>query len=83
MATCQNCKRTLSCGCQRKTASDGKQVCSYCIDAYQGTSKSSKNINTANTSNKPIIKTPLRQFTEEEIKTGLEKLNSWKNKFKS
>lgn len=82
MATCQNCKRSLSCGCQRKTASDGTQVCSYCIDSYQGKSTSFKKTSTQNLSNEPVIKTPLRQFTEEEIKSGLERLNSWRNKLK-
>ena len=32
---CQNCTRKLSCGCQKKTASDGKQVCSQCIQDYE------------------------------------------------
>lgn len=32
---CNNCKTTLSCGCQQRTASDGKQVCSNCISSYE------------------------------------------------
>ena len=32
---CSNCNTTLSCGCQRRTASDGKQVCSGCVNAYE------------------------------------------------
>lgn len=32
---CQNCGSRLSCGCQKKTASDGKQVCANCIDSYE------------------------------------------------
>ena len=32
---CSNCNATLSCGCQRRTASDGKQVCSGCVNAYE------------------------------------------------
>jgi RNase P subunit RPR2 len=35
MAICPNCKSKLSCGCQKRTASDGKQVCSNCMTAYQ------------------------------------------------
>lgn len=35
MATCPNCKKTLSCGCQKRKASDGKAVCSNCITAYE------------------------------------------------
>jgi len=34
-ASCQNCGTSLSCGCQKRTASDGKQVCSTCIASYE------------------------------------------------
>jgi hypothetical protein len=39
MATCSNCKRGLSCGCQKKTASDGKSVCNNCVTAYEANLK--------------------------------------------
>jgi len=32
---CSNCSKVLSCGCQRRTASDKKQVCSSCAEAYE------------------------------------------------
>jgi hypothetical protein len=32
---CPNCNATITCGCQKRTASDGVQVCSSCIDAYE------------------------------------------------
>jgi hypothetical protein len=32
---CNNCKTHLSCGCQRRTASDGKQCCDSCIAEYE------------------------------------------------
>lgn len=35
MATCLNCKKNLSCGCQKKVASDKKSVCTNCIGAYE------------------------------------------------
>jgi hypothetical protein len=35
MATCLNCKKNLSCGCQKKTSSDGKSVCATCITQYE------------------------------------------------
>ena len=35
MAACSNCGRVLSCGCQARTASDGKSVCTNCISAYE------------------------------------------------
>jgi transcription elongation factor Elf1 len=37
MATCPNCKKTLSCGCQRRTASNGSTVCSSCLASYEKT----------------------------------------------
>jgi len=35
MAQCSNCKKNLSCGCQKRTATDGKSVCTNCITNYQ------------------------------------------------
>lgn len=35
MATCSNCKKKLSCGCKKRTASDGTRCCSYCITSYE------------------------------------------------
>ena len=34
MANCPNCKTKMSCGCQKRTAKDGKVVCSTCVNAY-------------------------------------------------
>lgn len=35
MSTCQNCNAALTCGCQIRTASNGKNVCSSCIQSYE------------------------------------------------
>lgn len=35
MSVCGNCKSKLSCGCQRRKASDGTQVCSNCLSKYE------------------------------------------------
>ena len=35
MSACLNCGTKLSCGCQKRVASDGVQVCSACLDAYE------------------------------------------------
>jgi hypothetical protein len=35
MAICVNCGAHLSCGCQRRNASDGKQCCDGCLEAYE------------------------------------------------
>lgn len=42
MANCPNCGAKLSCGCQRKTASDGKQGCVKCILVYEQKLKQQK-----------------------------------------
>jgi hypothetical protein len=39
MATCSNCKKSLSCGCQKRKASNGREVCTNCIGAYERTTK--------------------------------------------
>ena len=35
MSQCSNCKKNLSCGCQKRVATDGKSVCTNCIANYQ------------------------------------------------
>jgi hypothetical protein len=35
MATCSNCKATLSCGCQKRKAKDGTSTCSKCLASYE------------------------------------------------
>lgn len=35
MATCNNCKKRLSCGCQKAKASDGASVCKSCKASYE------------------------------------------------
>jgi hypothetical protein len=47
MSACPNCKKALSCGCQKTKASDGSTVCKNCKTNYE------KSINT-NTSNSNI-----------------------------
>ncbi len=32
---CPNCNSKLTCGCQKKVASDGKQVCTNCVTTYE------------------------------------------------
>jgi hypothetical protein len=34
MATCPNCKKSLSCGCQLRKAKDGTNVCTSCLPTY-------------------------------------------------
>jgi len=40
MAQCSNCKKNLSCGCQKRKASDGVSVCTTCAPAYEATKSS-------------------------------------------
>jgi uncharacterized protein YbaR (Trm112 family) len=35
MALCPNCKSVLSCGCQKRTASNGSLVCQNCLSQYE------------------------------------------------
>ena len=39
---CTHCGKQLSCGCQRRTASDGTQVCSSCVASYEAKLKQGK-----------------------------------------
>jgi hypothetical protein len=48
MAQCNNCKTTLSCGCQNRTASNGVQVCSNCLAQYEQQIAALKNNHTLN-----------------------------------
>jgi hypothetical protein len=32
---CPNCDSQLSCGCQKRKASDGKEVCTNCASFYE------------------------------------------------
>lgn len=34
-AICPNCKSKLSCGCQKRTASNGASVCTTCLSSYE------------------------------------------------
>jgi hypothetical protein len=42
MSTCSNCKTKLSCGCQKRTASNGVSVCSTCLPRYEAALKTEK-----------------------------------------
>lgn len=35
MAICPNCGAQLTCGCQQRTTSDGKQACQNCLGYYE------------------------------------------------
>jgi len=42
MTTCLNCGITLGCGCQKRTASNGKSACSTCLGKYEQSLKALK-----------------------------------------
>ena len=44
MATCSNCKATLSCGCQKRKAKDGTSTCSKCLASYEAKLTNKKTI---------------------------------------
>jgi hypothetical protein len=58
MAQCSNCKKNLSCGCQKRVASDGKSACSSCIGKYEIT----KNQNIIKPIQKQTIPIPSNQI---------------------
>lgn len=35
MSACLNCGTKLSCGCQKRVASDKKSVCATCLSSYE------------------------------------------------
>ena len=39
MANCTNCKRKITCGCQKRTASNGVSVCTNCLAQYEASLK--------------------------------------------
>ncbi len=51
MATCPNCKNKMSCGCQKRQASDGKTVCSKCLNNYEADLKQRQTIETVSQTN--------------------------------
>ena len=51
MANCPNCKKKLSCGCQKRTAADGKTVCSGCLKTYEAGLKQKKTVVTVSQTN--------------------------------
>ena len=52
MSACTNCGNQMSCGCQRRTASDGSSVCSSCLSAYEA--KLQKNVQQKQISNQEL-----------------------------
>jgi hypothetical protein len=40
---CTNCGSVMSCGCQKRVASDGKHCCKNCITTYENNLKLIKN----------------------------------------
>ena len=51
MATCPNCKNKMSCGCQKRQASDGKTVCSQCANNYEAQLKQRQTLATVSQTN--------------------------------
>lgn len=39
---CPNCEKKLTCGCQKRIASDKKQVCANCLENYEAKLKIAK-----------------------------------------
>lgn len=39
---CNNCKTKIGCGCQKRVASNGAQVCVNCVSSYEANLKKIK-----------------------------------------
>lgn len=69
MSQCPNCKANLSCGCQKRVATNGAQVCSNCVSSYNASLNIVPAITThipgrpgqTNPSNVKVGYTPLRK----------------------
>jgi hypothetical protein len=48
MRICTNCGSQITCGCQDRTASDGRKVCSSCIVSYEQQLNAARNIQLIN-----------------------------------
>jgi len=35
LPSCRNCGTVITCGCQKVTASDGREVCDDCVERYE------------------------------------------------
>ena len=51
MANCPNCKNKMSCGRQKRQASDGKTVCSKCANTYEEQLKQRQTLATVSQTN--------------------------------
>ena len=65
-STCPNCKTRLSCGCQKRTASNKQTVCTNCVVAYEakvsGSAPVPLNIGVTNTVNMNTAPTNVTVF---------------------
>ena len=64
MSICNNCKSRLSCGCQKRSAKDGKDCCHSCVHGYNATIqiKQQANINTTPSNITTVYKGPGTQL---------------------
>jgi hypothetical protein len=53
MSACLNCGTALSCGCQKRVASDGKSVCGTCLAKYELSLKAIKGVQPPSTGTAP------------------------------
>jgi hypothetical protein len=54
MSNCSNCGAALSCGCQKRKASDGASVCANCVNRYEAGARQ----RTIKPLAKPVINAP-------------------------
>jgi len=55
MANCTNCGKKLGCSCKKRTASNGKSCCAYCLPNLEKTLKKGKATKASPTVHKPGV----------------------------
>lgn len=57
-SSCPNCNAKLSCGCQKRSASNGAQGCTNCITSLELSLKSNPGSSSRTPSNVKVLFTP-------------------------
>ena len=57
-AICPTCKSSLSCGCQRRVASNGTPVCTLCMSKYEAGLLAKKTVPSTAPSNVGVVYSP-------------------------
>lgn len=65
-STCQNCGTRMSCGCQKRTATNGASACSNCVSELNAKLAAAPTVDTT----VEIVRSPLNQWGANRYKTN-------------